>query len=554
MYGAKTHPSPSFAAADHRKQTPLVNEHEPNTPAVYGNHGGVDGHGGVVWQRSGGGCHEVSDVGVAAGGWWRWRLLCRQRRLGDERRWWCCYGGSGGGGGGCGVKWRRVRESDIEDRIDRRVENNFGFTKKSPPEKFSGGGAVVAGGSGGLRSAGGEKIIVLTSDSSYDKKCVSREGPSIKSIPNERPSIAGRSKEPIPKEFLKWFGYDTVNDYLLVAKKPIPKKFQMRTLKDVQTSQRGKERFDVEGDETIASFCLISCSSHLKNSIMNHLVEIQADDHDLLVNSENENDDMLGYESNKYSDDEAADGTNHAEDADGTNHSDLKLVKRGITRLYKFRKEYAKPIGIKIKQYFDVDLTVKKLVMHRIGKLFENKEIKAEEEPPRSIMWLKGKKEADDKIKEGTLNLDDGTDAMTVVFDNEKGGYARGVGSEVTYKRVRLSDPFRFHRYCEEIELISVCFVDDLFIFARRDIESSRVIMDALEEFKLTSGLVPSIPKSMAYFCNVLPHTKNVILNIMLFSKGELPVKYLKVPLILSCLLNKNCKVLIEKAKNGIGD
>nr|GEU84972.1 reverse transcriptase domain-containing protein [Tanacetum cinerariifolium] len=93
--------------------------------------------------RSGGGCHGVSEVGVAAGGWWRWRLLCRQRRLGDERRW------CGGGGGGCGVKWQRVRESDIEDRIDRRVGNNFGFAGKSPPEKFSGGG-------GGRRPAEGE--------------------------------------------------------------------------------------------------------------------------------------------------------------------------------------------------------------------------------------------------------------------------------------------------------------------------------------------------------------------------------------------------------------
>nr|GFB97331.1 hypothetical protein [Tanacetum cinerariifolium] len=64
------------------------------------------------------------------------------------------------------------------------------------------------------------------------------------------------------------------------------------------------------------------------------------------------NDDMLGYESEKYSDDEDADGTNHAEDADRTNHSDLKLVKRGITRLYKFRKENGKPGGIKIKVTF----------------------------------------------------------------------------------------------------------------------------------------------------------------------------------------------------------
>nr|GFC92150.1 hypothetical protein [Tanacetum cinerariifolium] len=99
------------------------------------------------------------------------------------------------------------------------------------------------------------------------------------------------------------------------------------------------------------------------------------------------------------------------------------------------------------------DVLVKKLSTKMTEKDIENKEIKVDEEPPRGIMWLKGRvnkdrefanyeirsvgdklKEADDKIKEGTLNLDDGTNAMTVVFGKEKGGYARGVGSGVTYK------------------------------------------------------------------------------------------------------------------------
>ena len=44
-------------------------------------------------------------------------------------------------------------------------------------------------------------------------------------------------------------------------------------------------------------------------------------------------------------------------------------------------------------------------------------------------------KETQDKIKEGTLKVDQGTDAITVVLGKEKGGYARGVGSGVTYKR-----------------------------------------------------------------------------------------------------------------------
>ncbi|GKD66196.1 hypothetical protein Tco_1308304, partial [Tanacetum coccineum] len=84
----------------------------------------------------------------------------------------------------------------------------------------------------------------------------------------------------------------------------------------------------------------------------------------------------------------------------------------------------------------------------------KKKEIEEDEEPPRGVMWLKGRlnkdgefpdeeirslgeklKDADDKIKEGTFNLDDGTDAMTVVFGKEKRVYARGVGSRVTYKK-----------------------------------------------------------------------------------------------------------------------
>nr|GEV37146.1 hypothetical protein [Tanacetum cinerariifolium] len=158
-----------------------------------------------------------------------------------------------------------------------------------------------------------------------------------------------------------------------------------------------------------------------QSDVQNHLVEIQADDHDLLVNSDNENDDMLGYESEKYSNDEDTDGTNHAEDADGTNHSDLKLVKRGITRLHKFRREYRKPGGIKIK--------------------IKNKEIEADEEPPRDIMWLKGRVNKDEEFTDDEIrSLGDKlvlmpADAMKVVFGKEKGGYTRGLGSGVTYKR-----------------------------------------------------------------------------------------------------------------------
>nr|GEW18412.1 hypothetical protein [Tanacetum cinerariifolium] len=66
--------------------------------------------------------------------------------------------------------------------------------------------------------------------------------------------------------------------------------------------------------------------------------------------------------------------------------------------------------------------------------------------------------------------------------------------------RVRLSDSFQFHKQCEELNIINLCFVNDLFLFTRGDFDSAKVIMESLDEFKGVSGLVPSIPKSTSSF------------------------------------------------------
>ncbi|GJX59208.1 putative RNA-directed DNA polymerase, eukaryota, reverse transcriptase zinc-binding domain protein [Tanacetum coccineum] len=121
-------------------------------------------------------------------------------------------------------------------------------------------------------------------------------------------------------------------------------------------------------------------------------------------------------------------------------------------------------------------------------------------------------------------------------------------------RRVRMSDMFRYHNRGEELQLVNVCFEDDLFIFTRGDVDSARLIMESLDEFQKSSGLVPSIPKSTVYFCNVRNHIKLDIMSFMPFAEGELPVKYLGVPFISSRLLNRDCKVLVEKVSNRIGD
>nr|GEX14928.1 putative transposase, Ptta/En/Spm, plant [Tanacetum cinerariifolium] len=94
----------------------------------------------------------------------------------------------------------------------------------------------------------------------------------------------------------------------------------------------------------------------------------------------------------------------------------------------------------------------KSVYQHTIGR-DRKKQTEPNEEPACGTLWLKGRvnkdreypddenrlvgdklKETEDKIKKRTLKVDHGTDAMTVVLGKEKRGYARGVGSGVTYK------------------------------------------------------------------------------------------------------------------------
>ncbi|KAK1424620.1 hypothetical protein QVD17_19953 [Tagetes erecta] len=95
---------------------------------------------------------------------------------------------------------------------------------------------------------------------------------------------------------------------------------------------------------------------------------------------------------------------------------------------------------------------------------------------------------------------------------------------------------------------------DDLFLFARGEVHSCRILLKGLEEFKNGSGLTTSVAKSTVFFCQVPQRVKRAILAIMPFDEGKLPVKYLGVPLISTNLVASNCKILIEKVDRRIDD
>lgn len=124
----------------------------------------------------------------------------------------------------------------------------------------------------------------------------------------------------------------------------------------------------------------------------------------------------------------------------------------------------------------------------------------------------------------------------------------------ILIRKINEHDGFQYHTKCAAEKTVNLCFADDLILFCHGDPTSASIIMAALEEFKSCSGLVPSIPKSTVFFCNVKNYVKREILNILPFKEGVLPVKYLGVPLISTRLLHKDCKVLVERVKNRLND
>ncbi|KAJ0442317.1 putative RNA-directed DNA polymerase [Helianthus annuus] len=116
------------------------------------------------------------------------------------------------------------------------------------------------------------------------------------------------------------------------------------------------------------------------------------------------------------------------------------------------------------------------------------------------------------------------------------------------------SSVFRFHNNCKRQKIMNLCFADDLFLFARADFHSVKIIMDSLNSFRDMSGLVPSLSKSSSFFCNVPARVKTQILSLVPFTEGALPIKYLGVPLIASRLLKSDCKVLVDRISKRLLD
>ncbi|CAK8536510.1 unnamed protein product [Lathyrus sativus] len=105
---------------------------------------------------------------------------------------------------------------------------------------------------------------------------------------------------------------------------------------------------------------------------------------------------------------------------------------------------------------------------------------------------------------------------------------------------------FNFHAKCEKHQIINIAFADHLLLFDRGDCKYVELLMEKMRAFSNATGLFMNPCKCKAYFGGVHPEVKNQIICIIGFVVGDLPFRYLDVPLTSRKLAVHNCMGLVD--------
>lgn len=106
---------------------------------------------------------------------------------------------------------------------------------------------------------------------------------------------------------------------------------------------------------------------------------------------------------------------------------------------------------------------------------------------------------------------------------------------------------FRFYWRCKPIQLSHLFFADDVFLFCQADWRSAAMLKKGLDRFSSWSGLLPNKSKSEIFLAGGDSSLRNKILWAFGFQEGNLPVRYLGVPIISSRLKRVDCMALTDR-------
>ncbi|CAL1378125.1 unnamed protein product [Linum trigynum] len=109
-----------------------------------------------------------------------------------------------------------------------------------------------------------------------------------------------------------------------------------------------------------------------------------------------------------------------------------------------------------------------------------------------------------------------------------------------------------YHPQCRSIGLTHLCFADNLLIFTEGSAAALVQMRSLLNEFYLLSGLSCNPQKCEAFFGGQAHLYKENAIELSGFAEGQLPVRYLGLPLFSGRLSARECEVLVDKMTSRI--
>ncbi|XP_058775549.1 uncharacterized protein LOC131649808 [Vicia villosa] len=114
-------------------------------------------------------------------------------------------------------------------------------------------------------------------------------------------------------------------------------------------------------------------------------------------------------------------------------------------------------------------------------------------------------------------------------------------------KKMQMNPYFKHHSKCGKLAITHLTFAYDILLFSRGDMKSIDVMMQVMDTFYSSTGLVVNLMKYYVYFGAVDIYTKHDILASTGFNEGVLPFRYLGVPVSSKKLTMNHYLPLIEK-------
>ncbi|KAL0367292.1 UNVERIFIED_CONTAM: hypothetical protein Sradi_3619300 [Sesamum radiatum] len=111
---------------------------------------------------------------------------------------------------------------------------------------------------------------------------------------------------------------------------------------------------------------------------------------------------------------------------------------------------------------------------------------------------------------------------------------------------------FTYHWRCEDLRLFQLGFADDLLLFSKADLSSIHLFKRGLLEFAELSGLQVNTQKSHIILSRSAAVYRDMLLPILGYQEGHLPLRYLGLPLLASRLTIADCKPILQKIDDRI--